>query len=144
MFEAYRKVLSKHPGAFLPLPGASVGSGVSARTVGLAGSLTDQIVPLHQRLSAAACSALGVSPSLIDPAGAGGGATRETSRWFQRSTVEPLVQVAEEELRKLNPSIKLSASQLGGRDVVSQSRAVKSLVDAGVKLPEALALAGFD
>ncbi len=92
----------------------------------------------------AAYSALGVPPSLIDPAGAGGGATRETSRWFQRSTVEPLVRVVEEQLRKLNPAIALSTAALGGRDVVSQSRAVKTLVDAGVALDEALTLAGFE
>ena len=144
LFQTFNRVFRKSPGVFLPLPSESVGSGVPARTIGIAGNLTDQIISLHSRLSAAACSALGVPPSLIDPAGAGGGATRETSRWFQRSTVEPLVRLAEEQLRKLDPSIKLSAAPLGGRDVVSQSRAVKSLTDAGVALDKALALAGFD
>ena len=144
LFKAYRDSLTKYPGAFLPLPGSTVGAGVPARTVGLAGSLTGEVIDLHRRLSMAVCSALGVPPSLIDPAGAGGGATRETSRWFQRSTVEPLVRLVEEQLRKLDPSIKLSAAPLGGRDLVAQSRVVKSLTDAGVALDQALELAGFE
>ena len=144
LFSAYRKTLASHPGAFLPIPGSTVGAGMPAKTVGLAGNLTDEVIALHRRLSMAVCSALGVPPSLIDPAGAGGGATRETSRWFSRSTVEPLVRLVEEQLSKLDPSIKLSAAPLGGRDLVAQSRVVKSLTDAGVALDHALKLAGFE
>ena len=144
LFSAYRNTLMRHPGAFLPIPGSTVGAGMPAKTVGLAGNLTDEVIELHRRLSMAVCSALGVPPSLIDPAGAGGGATRETSRWFSRSTVEPLVRLVAEQLVKLDPFIKLSAAPLGGRDLVAQSRVVKSLTDAGVALDQALKLAGFE
>ena len=148
MFSSLNRLFRKHPGTFAPLPVSSGLNGGNARRVaaplGLGATLTDEIVRLHTRLSSAACSALGVPPSLIDPAGAGGGATRETSRWFQRSTVEPMTRLLEAELRKLDPSLSLSIAELGGRDIVAMGRTVKTLVDAGMSLDDALEKAGFE
>ena len=86
-------------------------------------------------------SALGIPPGIQ---GTEGTVTREAYRQFNSSGVQPIARIVEAELSiKFETPVSLSFRSLGATDVVSKSRAMKGMVDAGVPLEKAMAIA-FD
>ena len=86
--------------------------------------------------------ALGIMPGLYSLSG---GASREGYRQFYAVTAAALARLMEEELRKkLNlPELAISLDDLAAIDITAKSRAVGTLVKAGVPLPLAVQMAGF-
>ena len=91
---------------------------------------------------AAACNVPGV---LLDPR-AEGTSQREGLRRFAHLGLEPLGELVAAELAaKLDaPGLKLSFAPLMASDLAGKARAIKGLVDAGVELPAAVAIAGLE
>ena len=91
---------------------------------------------------AAACNVPGV---LLDPR-AEGTSQREGLRRFAHLALEPLgALVAEELAAKLDrPGLVLDFAPLMASDLAGKARAIKGLVEAGLELPAAAAVAGLD
>lgn len=69
---------------------------------------------------------------------------REALRTALHTLLEPLARLAEEELgRVLETEVKFDFGPIAGVDVQSRARSVKAMVDAGVSLDAAMALAGW-
>ena len=108
-------------------------------------------VSLHTKLSTAICGALGVPPDLV-LGGTSESAARESMRRFGSTTVQNLlVTIAREWIEKMGTELQWNLDQLRSSDEVSRARAtgsraqaVSRLVDSGVPLPQALAIAGID
>ena len=132
--------LEGYPGGLMSVPGGYTAPGTPVHRVGLDPS--EELVKLRTALEVSVSSALGIPPGLILP-GAGGGATRETSRWFQRSTIDPLAQLAEAQLSKLVPGLVLDTARCGGRDVKSLASAIETLMDVGYSREEAARIVGI-
>ena len=133
--------LEGYPGGLMSVPGGYTAPGSPIHRVGLDPS--EDLVKLRTALEVSCASALGVPPGLL-LGGVGGGATRETHRYFTRSTVDPLARLAEAQLRKLVPGLTLDTARVGGRDVVSMARALKTLTEVdGMTLDEAKRLVGI-
>lgn len=100
--------------------------------------------PLRGSLALSIMGAAGVPPALLLGADAAG--LRESYRVFQRLSVEPLSRSLLPELRlKLEtPDLALSFEGLGAGDITGRARALRSLVEAGIELPEARHLTGLD
>ena len=89
-------------------------------------------------------AACGFSPALF-ASGGDGTSQREAFRRFTASTVEHLGElVALEAERKLELPVALSFERLRGSDVQGLGRAVKSLVESGQSLADALAAVGLE
>ena len=87
-------------------------------------------------------AACGVPGSLFE---SGAASTREAFRAFLVATLKPVTNLMAEEIdRKLETSISFDFGPLLSGDVTSKARAVKGLVDAGVKLEDALKMAGLN
>ena len=88
-------------------------------------------------------AACGVNPSLfMDADGTG---LREAYRQAVHSVVTPLgVLVAAELTEKLGSNIQLDFSRVMSADIQGRARSLRSLTEAGVALPRALELAGFE
>ena len=97
---------------------------------------------LQDSAAMAVLRALGIPPGLYSGSG---GASREAYRQFYAVTVNPLAKLMEAELRvKLNlPELAISLDDLAAIDITAKSRAVGTLVQAGVPLPLAVQMAGF-
>ena len=97
---------------------------------------------LQDSAAMAVLRALGIPPGLYSGSG---GASREAYRQFYAVTVNPLAKLIEAELRvKLNlPELAISLDDLAAIDITAKSRAVGTLVQAGVPLPMAVQMAGF-
>ena len=77
--------------------------------------------------------------------GSGSASTREAFRAFLVSCLRPLTSVIKAELdRKLETNISFDFGALLSGDVQTKARATKGLVDAGVKLEDALTMAGLN
>lgn len=89
-------------------------------------------------------AAAGVPQSLLG--GADGTYQRELFRFFQVTTVEPLGKLVQSELRaSLDvPDLTLDFGEVRGADITGRSRAVGSLVQAGVPLATALRIVGLE
>lgn len=75
----------------------------------------------------------------------GAASTREAFRAFLVGCLKPITNVMVEELdRKLEATISFDHGALLSGDIVSKARATKGLVDAGVKLEDALTMAGLN
>ena len=74
-----------------------------------------------------------------------GGSARESYRQFLASTIIPLSRLILEELAdKLDtPTLAFDFSELRAADIASRARALKQMVDAGLSVEEAKALAGL-
>ena len=97
---------------------------------------------LQDSAAMAVLRALGIPPGLYSGSG---GASREAYRQFYAVTANPLAKLIEAELRvKLNlPELAISLDDLAAIDITAKSRAVGTLVQAGVPLPLAVQMAGF-
>lgn len=87
-------------------------------------------------------AACGLSVSLFDDSQ--GTAKRESYRQSLHSVVAPLGKIASAELTaKLGTDVQLSWTELRAGDVAGRSRALVSMVGAGMDLAKAMALSGL-
>ena len=108
-------------------------------------------VALHGALERAICGAMGV-PSDLVLGGTSESGARESMRRLGSTTIQNiLVTIAREWEAKMGTALQWDLDQLRSSDEVSRARAtgsraqaVSKLVDSGVPLPQALALAGVD
>ena len=104
----------------------------------------DSFPLLRDRLENALYSAHGVPPALIAAQGTGT-AMREAFRQVLHSLLKPLGAIIAEELRaKLDPAAALDFSELRAGDITGTSRALGSLVAAGITPQAAAAIVGLD
>ena len=107
-------------------------------------------VDLFGQVGAMICTVLGCPPDLI----LGGGAdtsSKESFRRFALSTIGPMLQIVMAEWTRLVGEMTFDLDRLRAADAVSISRAigsrakaVQSLVQSGMDLPEALSVVGID
>ena len=108
-------------------------------------------VSLHTTLATMICGALGCPPDLVFGGNSESG-SRESMRRFGSTTIQNLmVTIAREWQLKLGMELLWDLDQLRSSDEVSRARAtgsranaVQRLVQSGVELPKALAIAGID
>ena len=104
----------------------------------------DSFALLRDRFEHSILSLHGISPSLI-AAGGTGTAARESFRQLLHGLIKPLGALVVEELRsKLDPAAEMSFSDLRAGDIVGTSRALGSLVKAGLSPAAAAAIVGLD
>ena len=124
-------------------------SGIKAGVI--KNEVTAPSVSLHTKLATMICSTLGV-PSDLVLGGSSESGSRESMRRFGSTTVQNLlVTIVREWESKLGTELQWNLDQLRSSDEVSRARAtgsranaVSRLVDSGVPLPQALAIAGID
>ena len=98
---------------------------------------------IRDRLENSILSMCGCPPSLFSSTG-NGGALREAFRQILHSLLKPLGALVAEELReKLDPDASLDFAALRAGDVVGTSRALGSLVKAGLTPQAAAAIVGI-
>ena len=101
-------------------------------------------IELRDRLEANIASSFGVPIELIIADGEGT-ATREAFRRFILTTVQPLaIRAAEEFSDKLEDNIEFKFERLRSADLQGIGRAVKSLVNSGIALDQALEMSGLN
>ena len=104
----------------------------------------DSFPLLRDRLENALYAAHGIPPALIAAQGTGT-AMREAFRQVLHSLLKPLGAIIAEELRaKLDPDAALDFSELRAGDITGTSRALGSLVAAGITPQAAAAIVGLD
>ena len=124
-------------------------SGIKAGVV--RNEVTASSVTLHDKLSTAILGAMGCPSDLVLGSSSESG-SRESMRRFGSTTIQNImVTIAREWESKMGTALKWNLDQLRSSDEVSRARAtgsraqaVSKLVDSGVPLPQALALAGVD
>ena len=124
-------------------------SGIRAGVV--RNEVTASTVSLHEKLSTAILGALGCPADLVMGSSSESG-SRESMRRFGSTTIQNLmVTIAREWESKMGTALQWNLDQLRSSDEVSRARAtgsraqaVSKLVDSGVPLPQALAIAGID
>ena len=90
---------------------------------------------------AAACNV----PGVLLSERAEGTAQREGLRRFAHLGLEPVGELVSAELRaKLAPDLRIDFAPLFASDLAGRARAIKSLVDSGVELTAAVAIAGLE
>ena len=100
------------------------------------------VVSLRSEAAMAVLAACGVPPPLV--AGGDGTAAREAWRRFLHGTISPLgAIVAEEAGAKLGIDVGLSFDRLFASDLSGRARAFQSMVNGGMALDQAAALAGL-
>ena len=125
-----------HTGAFV------IPADVQAQRLGPAPP--DSFPLLRDRLENAMYSIHGIPPSLVHAQATGTG-LRESFRQVLHSLLKPLGAIIAEELRaKLDPAAALDFSELRAGDIVGTSRALGSLVKAGLSPAAAAAIVGLD
>ena len=103
----------------------------------------DSFAALRDRFEQSILAACGIAPSLI-AAQANGTALREGFRQILHSLLKPLGALVAAELReKLDPAAALDFSELRAGDIVGTSRALGSLVKAGLSPAAAAAIVGI-
>ena len=103
----------------------------------------DVLEALRTSSGASVLAACGVPPGLADPRAEGGG-QRESFRRFIHTSVQPAsVLVAEEFTRKLDLSVSLSFESLFASDLSGRARSLRSMVESGLDLTQAMALSGL-
>ena len=104
----------------------------------------DSFPLLRDRLENAMYAMHGIPPALLAAQGTGT-AMREAFRQVLHSLLKPLGALVVEELReKLDPAAEMSFSDLRAGDIVGTSRALGSLVAAGLTPQAAAAIVGLD
>ena len=104
----------------------------------------DSFPLLRDRLENAMYAMHGIPPALVAAQGTGT-AMREAFRQVLHSLLKPLGAIIAEELRaKLDPAAALDFSELRAGDIVGTSRAMGSLVKAGLSPAAAAAIVGLD
>ena len=120
-----------------------------------AGTIKNEVsassVALHEQLERAICGALGVPADLVLGGSSESGA-RESFRRLASTTINNILTTISREWQDtLGTSLEFNLDLLRSADEVSRSRAlgsranaVQRLVQSGVELPQALAIAGID
>ena len=104
----------------------------------------DSFALLRDRFERSILSLHGIPPSLVAEQGTGT-AMREAFRQILHSLLKPLGALVVEELQaKLDPAAEMSFSDLRAGDIVGTSRALGSLVKAGLTPQAAAAIVGLD
>ena len=104
----------------------------------------DSFPQLRDRLENALYAAHGIPPALINSQ-ANGVSMREGFRQVLHGLLKPLGAIIAEELRaKLDPAAALDFSELRAGDITGTSRALGSLVAAGITPQAAAAIVGLD
>ena len=104
----------------------------------------DSFPLLRDRFENSIYSSCGIPPALL-AAQATGTALRESFRQILHSLLKPLGAIIAEELReKLDPGAALDFSELRASDIVGTSRALGSLVKAGLTPQAAAAIVGLN
>ena len=124
-------------------------SGIKAGVI--RNEVTASTVTLHDKLSALILGAMGVPADLVMGSSSESG-SRESMRRFGSTTIQNLmVTISREWESKMFTALKWDLNNLRSSDEVSRARAtgsraqaVSKLVDSGVPLPQALAIAGID
>ena len=104
------------------------------------------LVTLRQHVESSVLACFGIGAPL-GPAGVTDGtAAREAARRLRTLTIQPLAAVIGEELsRVLERSVTLDYGRPSGMaDLAARARAVGALAKAGVELPDALLLTGWE
>ena len=103
----------------------------------------DSFALLRDRFERSILSLHGIPPALVAEQGTGT-AMRESFRQVLHSLLKPLGAILAEELRaKLDPAAALSFDGLRAGDIVGTSRALGSLVKAGMTIADAREVAGL-
>ena len=104
----------------------------------------DSFALLRDRFERSILSMHGIPPSLVAEQGTGT-AMRESFRQLLHSLLKPLGGLVVEELQaKIDPAAEMSFSDLRAGDIVGTSRALGSLVKAGLSPAAAAAIVGLD
>ena len=104
----------------------------------------DSFALLRDRFERSILSIHGVPPALVSEQGTGT-AMREAFRQVLHSLLKPLAGLVVEELKlKLDPAADLDFSELRASDIVGTSRALGSLVKAGLTPQAAAAIVGLN
>ena len=104
----------------------------------------DSFALLRDRFERSILSLHGIPPALVSEQGTGT-ALRESFRQILHSLLKPLGALVAEELReKIDPAAEMSFSDLRAGDIVGTSRALGSLVKAGLSPAAAAAIVGLD
>ena len=104
----------------------------------------DSFPLLRDRLENALYAAHGIPPALVAAQGTGT-AMREAFRQVLHSLLKPLGAIIAEELQaKLDPAAALDFSALRAGDITGTSRALGSLVAAGITPQAAAAIVGLE
>ena len=104
----------------------------------------DSFANLRDRFENSILSMHGVPPALVAEQGTGT-AMREAFRQVLHSLLKPLAGLVVEELQaKLDPDAEMSFSDLRASDIAGTSRALGSLVKAGISPEAAAAIVGLD
>ena len=104
---------------------------------------SDTLDRARRTSTVAIAAAAGIPPVLLT-AEADGTAAREAYRRLTRSTVEPLGRlVAHEATMKIGAPVQLDFAALRASDTAMNARAFGTLMDHGLSLPDALAIAGL-
>ena len=104
----------------------------------------DSFPLIRDRLENSMYSIHGIPPALIAAQGTGT-AMREAFRLVLHSLLKPLGKIITEELReKLDPAAEMSFSDLRAGDITGTSRALGSLVKAGISPEKAAAIVGLN
>lgn len=103
------------------------------------------LLETRRDLQNAVLASLGVPPGL-PTAVAGGASVRESYRRIVRYTVEPLVELASEELAdKLGlTGLRLDPKRLHGADMAALARAMVALTGSGLTVDDAISTVGID
>ena len=104
----------------------------------------DSFALLRDRFERSILSIHGIPPALVSEQGTGT-AMREAFRQVLHSLLKPLAGLVVEELKlKLDPAADLDFSELRAGDIVGTSRALGSLVKAGISPEAAAAIVGLN
>ena len=118
------------------------GSASDWQTRRLGASPPQALVELATLATREVLAACGVSPALFDSTA--GAASRESYRQLLHNTIAPLGRIVAAELTtKLEVDITLDWTELRAGDVAGRARAFQSMVNGGMDLSEAAALAGL-
>ena len=104
----------------------------------------ESFIGIREGLEQSLLAVHGLPPALVAAQGTGT-AMREAFRQVLHSLLKPLGAIIAEELReKLDPAAALDFSELRASDIVGTSRALGSLVKAGLTPQAAAAIVGLD
>ena len=135
--------------AFPVSRGGTDAKGVNVGTVG--GEYSASGVKLHQELTALVCGVMGVPVDLVTGGGSSDSSAKESFRRLAAAKITPLLNTVIQEWERKVSQMSFNLDALRAADEVSRARAlgsrstaVQRLVQSGVDLPQALALAGVD
>ena len=145
--ERYSKLGNLRGGTFVEMQPRERGSGSGGfvKTERVGPQYAQWQTVMRTQVVAEIAAMYGVPPGLIGAAPGDGAARREDFRRFVALSVMPLAKRFADELSmKLERDISFDFSALRGSDSQGLGRAVKSLVDSGMDVQQALQIVGID